>query len=455
MRKLQYSLTFAVLILVGCAGSPARMNNQSVQQIQNDLNLPSLSNAELCREKNKSITRLLKITYEQGFNAWGVAGMRKMIIATDQVLTSRGYDKRYCEGGSFANKKNAFLATKKEREIVKGSGELRPGQSFFSVQQGMLRSDVFAFVGAAANTETNGDVKALQYCQTVGTTDFYYSVWMKDGVVVGKSIDQKNKPLITYQVDTSCILRLPKVDFSDYRAESKESVKSNEILLEKEDINTEELVDLGYKYMNGIDVIKDTNEGLRLFRLAAAQGSARAQHNLGWVYQNGYGVPIDINQAVHWYGKALDQGLSASQDNLGRMYAQGAGVKKDGLKAVSLLNLAAEQDNAGAINYLGTMYAQGNGVKKDLRKAVTLYRRAALLGHGWGQTNLGHAYFNGRGLVVNKIYAYVWSDLGAWNGNDTGAKNRDLYMQSMSDNQISIAKELSKKCIRENYVDCF
>ena len=78
-----------------------------------------------------------------------------------------------------------------------------------------------------------------------------------------------------------------------------------------------------------------------------------------------------------------------------------------------------------------------------------------MLGHGCVQTNLGHAYFNGRGLVVNKIYAYVWSDLGAWNGNDTGAKNRDLYMQSMSDNQISIAKELSKKCIRENYVDCF
>ena len=99
--------------------------------------------------------------------------------------------------------------------------------------------------------------------------------------------------------------------------------------------------------------------------------------------------------------------------------------------------------------------SQGNGVQKDQRKAVALSRQAAVLGHGCGQTNLGYAYFNGRGLVVNKICAYVWSDLGAWNGNDTGAKNRDLYMQSMSDSQISIAKELSTKCIRENYVDCF
>lgn len=53
-----------------------------------------------------------------------------------------------------------------------------------------------------------------------------------------------------------------------------------------------------------------------------------------------------------------------------------------------------------------------------------------MLGHGWGQTNLGHAYFNGRGLVVNKIYAYVWSDLGAWNRNDTGAKTEiSIYSQ--------------------------
>lgn len=268
MRKLQYALTFAVLILGGCAGSPARMNSQSVQQIQKDLNLPSLSNAELCREKKKSITRLLKITYEQGYNAWGVAGMRKMILATDQVLTSRGYDKRYCEGGTFANKKYAYSTTKKEKKIVRNSGELRPGQSFFSIKDGMYSSEVFAFLGAAANTETNGNITALQYCQTVRDSDFYFSIWMKDGVVVGKSTNFKKRPAIEYQAeiadqaDTSCVVRLPKLNFGKYRAESGEIAKSTEISLENENVNTEELVKLGFKYSKGIGVEQNAGEVL-------------------------------------------------------------------------------------------------------------------------------------------------------------------------------------------------
>ena len=198
----------------------------------------------------------------------------------------------------------------------------------------------------------------------------------------------------------------------------------------------------------------DADNRIRLYLLDAAQGSAQAQHNLAWSYHKGNGTPKNIKQAVRWYRKAAQQGFADSQYNLGLIYAKGTEVQKDELAAVRLLRSAAEKRQAGAINQLGYMYAQGNGVQKDLIKAVALYRQAAILGDDWGQANLGYAYFNGRGLVVNKIYAYVWSDIGARNGNATGAKNRDLFMQSMTDSQISIAKKLSKKCIRKGYVDC-
>ena len=45
----------------------------------------------------------------------------------------------------------------------------------------------------------------------------------------------------------------------------------------------------------------DLKEAVRLFRLAAEQGEAKAQFNLGVMYAEGQGVPQDFKEAMEWY----------------------------------------------------------------------------------------------------------------------------------------------------------
>ena len=88
---------------------------------------------------------------------------------------------------------------------------------------------------------------------------------------------------------------------------------------------------LGLIYANGAaqGVPKDDAEAVRWFRLAAEQGTARAQFNLGVMYDNGEGVPEDDAEAVRWYRLAAEQGYAAAQLNLGVMYANGEGVPEE------------------------------------------------------------------------------------------------------------------------------
>jgi TPR repeat protein len=55
-------------------------------------------------------------------------------------------------------------------------------------------------------------------------------------------------------------------------------------------------------------VPEDDAEALRLYRLAAEQGVAKAQHNLGVMYANGEGVPQDYAEAYAWFCVAATSG---------------------------------------------------------------------------------------------------------------------------------------------------
>ena len=59
-------------------------------------------------------------------------------------------------------------------------------------------------------------------------------------------------------------------------------------------------------------------EAVRLYRLAAEQGLADAQHNLGDMYYNGEGVPEDYVLAYMWYNLAAAQGNETAQSNKDR-----------------------------------------------------------------------------------------------------------------------------------------
>ena len=98
---------------------------------------------------------------------------------------------------------------------------------------------------------------------------------------------------------------------------------------------------LGLNYGLGIGVLKDEEEEVKWYRLAADQGHAEAQQNLGVMYDNGQGVLKDFKQAVKWYRKAADRGLANAQAKLGYAYENGEGVLKDYVKAYAWYSLSA------------------------------------------------------------------------------------------------------------------
>ena len=93
----------------------------------------------------------------------------------------------------------------------------------------------------------------------------------------------------------------------------------------------------------------DYAEALRWYRLAAAQGDARAQFNLGYMYHYGQDVTQDYVEAVKWVRLAAAQGLAIAQNNLGTMYDKGQGVTQDYVRAHMWLNLSAVSGNADAV----------------------------------------------------------------------------------------------------------
>ena len=97
---------------------------------------------------------------------------------------------------------------------------------------------------------------------------------------------------------------------------------------------------LGWCYQNGVGVVKDYKEAVRLFSLAAQQGHSDAQFNLGLCYQNGAGVVKDDKEAVRLFSLAAQQGDSDALFNLGLCYRHGRGVVKDAKEAVRLFTLA-------------------------------------------------------------------------------------------------------------------
>lgn len=68
-------------------------------------------------------------------------------------------------------------------------------------------------------------------------------------------------------------------------------------------------VSLAEKYRIGLGVEQNYAEALRLYKLAAAQGVARALFDLAEMCRFGEGAAPNFQEAVHWYKLAAEQGL--------------------------------------------------------------------------------------------------------------------------------------------------
>jgi len=140
--------------------------------------------------------------------------------------------------------------------------------------------------------------------------------------------------------------------------------------------NAVEQLNLAEKYYAGRGIERDYAEALRLYRMAAESGLARAQFMIGMCYSWGNGVDKDSSEAVKWWRLAAMQGDPYAQRNLGSAYLYGSGVDKDVKEAVRWYRMVAEQGDHMAQFTMGDAYLFGRGVVKNRKEAIKWYRKA-------------------------------------------------------------------------------
>ena len=137
-------------------------------------------------------------------------------------------------------------------------------------------------------------------------------------------------------------------------------------------------------------------------------------------------------------------------------FQKGADAYKRGDYATTLREWEplAEQGHASAQSNLGTMYHYGEGVPKDDKTALKWYRLAAEQGDASAQFLLGTMYLLGRGVKRDIVYASMWTNLSILNGNEIGAKIRNIIAKRMTPADISTAQDLFRECVRKKYKGC-
>jgi len=110
------------------------------------------------------------------------------------------------------------------------------------------------------------------------------------------------------------------------------------------------------KIREEINLIKDKGKKLRALLPYAEQGNAKAQRDVGFYYLDGHGVSKDTKKAFHWFLKAAEQGEDVGQLMVGNSYALGDGVSKDLKKSVYWYRKSAEQGHDQAQEALGYHY---------------------------------------------------------------------------------------------------
>ena len=100
------------------------------------------------------------------------------------------------------------------------------------------------------------------------------------------------------------------------------------------------------------------------------------------------------------------------------------------------------------------LYHDDNFLPQDYSEAAKWYTLAAEQGHASAQSNLGAMYYMGQGLLADFVLAHVWFNIGAANGSEPAAKNRELVAKTMTPEDISKAQIMARVCMNSNYENC-
>ncbi|MBT3850140.1 sel1 repeat family protein, partial [bacterium] len=119
--------------------------------------------------------------------------------------------------------------------------------------------------------------------------------------------------------------------------------------------NAKALINLGLIFENGLGVPQDYNKAIRLYSLAAGAGNTKAQKylnsllnkkveaqinfGLGVRFENGQGVVRDYNEAIRWYNLAANLGFDKGKEKRDLLLSKMKNLKEIPTGAKDLINL--------------------------------------------------------------------------------------------------------------------
>lgn len=113
-------------------------------------------------------------------------------------------------------------------------------------------------------------------------------------------------------------------------------------------------------------------------KIKAYFGNAEAQRVLGYFYMMGENVEKNSATAVEWLEKSAEKENSEAIMLLGHIYEHAQGVEKDETKSSEYYIKAAKLGHMLAQYYVGNMYYYGKYLEKDKVKALAWYACSAL-----------------------------------------------------------------------------
>ena len=93
-------------------------------------------------------------------------------------------------------------------------------------------------------------------------------------------------------------------------------------------------------------------------------------------------------------------------------------------------------------------------IRADYATALREWKPLAEQRNAVAQKNLSVMYAFGKGVPKDYVYAHMWGNLAAANGDGLGGMLRDDYERKMTPADISAAKKLARECVRKKYKGC-
>ena len=246
----------------------------------------------------------------------------------------------------------------------------------------------------------------------------------------GQTADTANSVVKCAQAgNDTCQNRLGKWLYEGSHGYQKDPAKAAQWWLQAaKQNNSEATANLGFCYMYGTGVDRDSSTASRLFEKAikmgnkhvigihdslARRGTVFSAMLLAHCHRVAIGVERNERTAVRYYL------MAAAKGNVEAM-REAAILKrsaKEDREALDLFRKAMEKGDVVATYYYGKMLCEGRGAAKDASKGVACLSRAAEKDYPAAQYELANAYANGTGVRADEAQAFRWYTQAAMGGN--------------------------------------